>query len=56
MNDAVDFRAYVSPEDHGRANFYALISRLFASAPDQALLQAIASSIMGKRSRWPGQS
>jgi TorA maturation chaperone TorD len=44
MNDAVALRAYVSPEDHGRANFYALISRLFASAPDQALLQAIASS------------
>ncbi len=36
--------AYVSPEDHGRANFYALISRLFADAPDQALLQAIAGS------------
>ena len=44
MSDAVAFRAYVSPEDHGRANFYALISRLFASAPDQALLAAIASS------------
>ena len=36
--------AYVAPEDHGRANFYALISRLFADAPDQALLQAIAGS------------
>lgn len=36
--------AYVSPEDHGRANFYALTSRLFADAPDQALLQAIAGS------------
>ena len=36
--------AYVSPEDHGRANFYALISRLFADAPDQALLRAIAGS------------
>ena len=36
--------AYVSPEDHGRANFYALISRLFADPPDQALLQAIAGS------------
>lgn len=44
MSDAVAFRAYVSPEDHGRANFYALISRLFAAAPDQALLAAIASS------------
>lgn len=36
--------AYVSPEDHGRANFFALISRLFADAPDQALLNAIAGS------------
>ena len=44
MSDAVAFRAYVSPEDHGRANFYALISRLFAAAPDQALLAAIAGS------------
>lgn len=47
MSDAVALRtigAYVSPEDHGRANFYALISRLFAAAPDQALLAAIAGS------------
>jgi TorA maturation chaperone TorD len=44
MSDAVAFRAYVSPEDHGRANFYALISRLFAAAPDQALLAAIGGS------------
>ena len=44
MSDSVAFRVYVSPEDHGRANFYALISRLFAAAPDQALLAAIASS------------
>lgn len=41
---AVAFRTYVSAEDHGRANFYALISRLFADAPDAALLSAIASS------------
>ena len=47
MSDAVTFRTvgvYVSPEDHGRANFYALISRLFADAPDRALLAAIAGS------------
>ena len=49
MSDAValplsTIGAYVSPEDHGRANFYALISRLFAAAPDQALLAAIAGS------------
>ena len=29
----VSFRTWISPEDHGRANFYALISRLFADAP-----------------------
>jgi TorA maturation chaperone TorD len=40
----VEFRAYVSPEDQGRANFYALLSRLFAEAPDAALLRAIASA------------
>jgi TorA maturation chaperone TorD len=40
----VKFGAYVSPEDQGRANFYALISRLFAEAPDAALLSAIAGS------------
>jgi len=44
MSDSVAFRVYVSPEDHGRANFYALISRLFAAAPDQTLLTAIAGS------------
>lgn len=44
MSDAVTFRTYVSPEDHGRANFYALISSLFANAPDQSLLSAIAGS------------
>ena len=40
----IKFGAYVSPEDQGRANFYALISRLFAEAPDAALLGAIAGS------------
>ena len=45
MSEAnVAFRSYVSAEDHGRANFYALISRLLAAAPDQALLAAIAGS------------
>jgi TorA maturation chaperone TorD len=47
MSDAIALRkmgAYVSPEDHGRANFYALISRLFAAAPDQTMLAAIAGS------------
>jgi TorA maturation chaperone TorD len=40
----VKLGAYVSPEDQGRANFYALISRLFADAPDAALLRAIGGS------------
>lgn len=31
----------LSPEDRGRADFYALLARLFADAPDAALLQAI---------------
>ena len=65
MSDAVTFRtvgAYVSPEDHGRANFYALISRLFADAPDRALLAAIAGSpplaptTTARRCLWPGQN
>jgi TorA maturation chaperone TorD len=41
---SVAFRAYVAAEDHARANFYALIARLFAAPPDAALLQAIAGS------------
>jgi TorA maturation chaperone TorD len=44
MSQSVAFRSYVAAEDHGRANFYALISRLFAAPPDRALLQAIAGS------------
>lgn len=44
MSDTVSFRRYVAPEDQGRANFYALISRLFADAPDAALLTAIGGS------------
>jgi TorA maturation chaperone TorD len=44
MTQSVAFRTYVAAEDHGRANFYALISRLFAAPPDAALLSAIASS------------
>lgn len=41
---AVSFRPYVSAEDHGRANFYALASRLFAAPLDAPLLAALASS------------
>jgi TorA maturation chaperone TorD len=40
----VAFRTYVAAEDHARANFYALIARLFAAPPDLNLLKAIASS------------
>ncbi len=44
MTQSVAFRAYVAAEDHGRANFYALISRLFAAPPDAELLSGLASS------------
>jgi TorA maturation chaperone TorD len=36
------FPPYVEPEDEARAEFYALLSRLWYAAPDRALLQAIA--------------
>ena len=34
----------VAPEDAARADFYALLARLFAAAPDAALLAAIAAA------------
>ena len=34
----------VTPEDEARANFYALLARLYANAPDAALLRAIAEA------------
>ena len=34
----------LAPEDQARANFYALLARLFAAAPDAALLHAIAEA------------
>jgi TorA maturation chaperone TorD len=40
----VTFRTYVAAEDVARGNFYALIARLFASPPDNALIKAIASA------------
>ncbi len=40
----VSFRPYVAAEDIARANFYALIGRLFAAPPDAALIKAIAGS------------
>ena len=34
----------IAPEDKARADFYALLSRLYAAAPDDALLRAIAGA------------
>ena len=34
----------LTPEDRGRADFYALLARLYAGAPDRPLLQAIAQA------------
>jgi TorA maturation chaperone TorD len=38
------FAAHVEPEDQARADFYALLSRLYAAAPDAALLKSIAAA------------
>jgi len=35
--------ASIAPEDQARADFYALLARLYAAAPDQALLSSIAA-------------
>lgn len=40
--------AELAAEDQARANFYALLSRLYAAAPDQTLLAAIAAA-----DEWP---
>jgi TorA maturation chaperone TorD len=42
LSAPVAFRPTLSPEDVARADFYALLGRLFASAPDRALLASIA--------------
>ena len=34
----------LEPEDEARAEFYALLARLFADAPDASLLAAIAAA------------
>ncbi|MGH8682286.1 MAG: TorD/DmsD family molecular chaperone [Burkholderiales bacterium] len=39
----VDLRPHVAPEDQARAEFYALLARLWYAAPDKALLAAIAA-------------
>jgi TorA maturation chaperone TorD len=41
---AVGLRRQVAAEDEARANFYALLARLYADAPDAALLRAIAAA------------
>jgi TorA maturation chaperone TorD len=38
------FTKQLAPEDQARADFYALLSRLFAQAPDAALLAAIGAA------------
>jgi len=38
------FAEHLAPEDQARADFYALLSRLFARAPDAALLTTIAGA------------
>jgi TorA maturation chaperone TorD len=35
---------FVAPEEQARANFYALLARLFYAPPDEALLKALASA------------
>ena len=44
MPDALAAPAVASPEDQARADFYALLARLYLDAPDAALLTAIASA------------
>jgi TorA maturation chaperone TorD len=45
MSDAATtLRRELEPEDQARAEFYALLARLFADAPDAALLRAIANA------------
>lgn len=43
MNQPLQFVRMLSPEDQARANFYALLARLFYAPPDAALLQAVAA-------------
>ncbi len=42
MSDAIVVRRPLPPEDEARAEFYALLARLFSDAPDASLLAAIA--------------
>ena len=40
----VAVRSPIAAEDQARGNFYALLGRLYAAAPDAALLRAIATA------------
>ena len=42
MSEVAGASGQLEPEDEARANFYALLARLFREAPDAALLRAIA--------------
>jgi TorA maturation chaperone TorD len=44
MSEAAGASGQLEPEDEARANFYALLARLFREAPDAALLRAIAGA------------
>jgi len=44
MNQPVQFVRTAAPEDQARANFYALLSRLFYGPPDAGLLAALGSA------------
>jgi len=44
MSETAGASGQLEPEDQARANFYALLARLFRDAPDAALLKAIASA------------
>lgn len=44
MSQPLQFVRTLAPEDQARANFYALLSRLFYAAPDADFLAAIASA------------
>ena len=43
MNRPLQFVPTLPPEDQARANFYALLARLFYAPPDAPLLQAVAA-------------
>jgi len=44
MSETAGATRQLEPEDQARANFYALLARLFREAPDAALLSAIAGA------------